>query len=718
MASRVPRIDMNPKKTNSKYYLKKAQHFCVEHNYPKAYEYFVHYFERLNDTSEVSSTVQAIFTKLVCKIATVLEETNNVEELLKCYLQTINLFPNNHVILNQLGAYMFKVGEIDIARRYLELSVKADQHFLPAERNLLHLRWHEIPRWHFRMMNDKQRNEAYEKAITLLINKGFKNVVDIGAGCGLLSLIASKGPEACCVAIEENKVLAKMCKDILADNNVGNVKVMNCHSTDINDPLDKCNLLVTETFDVALFGERVLESIHHALSTLKTEEDFKIVPARAKLYITGISSPELHSKYQYVPKQCLKRLHLDDICLSHREWEPYEAEYLTERNYEFVTETQQIFEVNFSDQQQVYNLLNGKGEHQLIQLKCKEGVIHALVLWFDLYLTEDIWITTNPTCDNCAKCWEQAIIYLDHSAHAKEGNMLTLAISMEDCKLNVTALNEEPVHECFKVSKDIISILNDQKLVDTYISIADSFADRQLDVIDFNTFPLVGLLLAKNGCQVYHMIKNEADRSFFEHILRVNSIPPESFLLLQEGARCIDLDLIKPNSLIVSDVINSDGYLDDDFVQKNEIAGMIYLPKTVKIVAMMVYAPYIDCCNKVDDQNTLGFKIAKFMNQYSGFEHPNIEKLIGEPRTKYTCFTLQDGVRRKPVTVVRTGFVNAVYCWYEIQYYDRIKFSTFASSHYKKTCFFMKDAKMVTNGDTVYIQIEVDSSVIKITGLP
>nr|CAI5853755.1 unnamed protein product [Callosobruchus analis] len=296
--------------------------------------------------------------------------------------------------------------------------------------------------------------------------------------------------------------------------------------------------------------------------------------------------------------------------------------------------------------------------------------------------------------------------------------MLTLAISMEDCKLNVTALNEEPVHECFKVSKDIISILNDQKLVDTYISIADSFADRQLDVIDFNTFPLVGLLLAKNGCQVYHMIKNEADRSFFEHILRVNSIPPESFLLLQEGARCIDLDLIKPNSLIVSDVINSDGYLDDDFVQKNEIAGMIYLPKTVKIVAMMVYAPYIDCCNKVDDQNTLGFKIAKFMNQYSGFEHPNIEKLIGEPRTKYTCFTLQDGVRRKPVTVVRTGFVNAVYCWYEIQYYDRIKFSTFASSHYKKTCFFMKDAKMVTNGDTVYIQIEVDSSVIKITGLP
>nr|CAH7747217.1 unnamed protein product [Callosobruchus chinensis] len=125
--------------------------------------------------------------------------------------------------------------------------------------------------------------------------------------------------------------------------------------------------------------------------------------------------------------------------------------------------------------------------------------------------------------------------------------------------------------------------------------------------------------------------------------------------MLQEGARCIDLDLVKPNSLIVSDVINSDGYLDDDFLQKNEIVGTIYLPKTVKIVAMMVYAPYIDCCNKVDDQNTLGFKIAKFMNQYSGFEHPNIEKFVGEPRTKYTYFTLEQGVRTKPVTAVKTG---------------------------------------------------------------
>nr|CAH7747219.1 unnamed protein product [Callosobruchus chinensis] len=245
-------------------------------------------------------------------------------------------------------------------------------------------------------------NREMRPMIRQLHHSLLKECCGHSSGCGLLSLIASKDPEACVVAVEENKVLAKMCKDILAENNVKNVKVMNCHSTDIKDPVDKCNLIVTETFDVALFGERVLESIHHALSTLKTEEDFKIVPARAKVYITGrISSPELHSKYQYIPKPCLERLQLDDICLSHREWEPYEAEYLTERKYD-----------KFSDQQQVYNLLNAKDEHQ---------------------------------------------------------------------------------------------------------------------VIDFNTFPLVGLLLAKKGCQVYHMINNEGDRTFLSTLFALTQYHQTDF---------------------------------------------------------------------------------------------------------------------------------------------------------------------------------------------
>lgn len=107
--SRVPRLGDGRKKTNSIInYLKKAKQCCVENDFPKAYEYFVNYFESLNDPAEATSAVKSIFTRIVCKIGHVLEETDNIEELLKCYLKAINLFPNNYVILNNLGAYMFK----------------------------------------------------------------------------------------------------------------------------------------------------------------------------------------------------------------------------------------------------------------------------------------------------------------------------------------------------------------------------------------------------------------------------------------------------------------------------------------------------------------------------------------------------------------------------------------------------------------------------------
>lgn len=131
------------------------------------------------------------------------------------------------------------MGEIDIARRYLELAYKASDNYLPAEKNLMIVKWHQIPRWHFRMLNDIERNISYEKAISSVMAKGYKNVVDIGAGCGLLSLLASRDPEASIVAYEENKSLYKMCYEVMKENNVKNVNVVNCYSTNVTG-MEKC----------------------------------------------------------------------------------------------------------------------------------------------------------------------------------------------------------------------------------------------------------------------------------------------------------------------------------------------------------------------------------------------------------------------------------------------------------------------------------------------
>lgn len=43
-----------------------------------------------------------------------------------------------------------------------------------------------VERWHFRMLNDKARNEAFRKAIIKKVRDGYRDVLDIGTGTGLL----------------------------------------------------------------------------------------------------------------------------------------------------------------------------------------------------------------------------------------------------------------------------------------------------------------------------------------------------------------------------------------------------------------------------------------------------------------------------------------------------------------------------------------------------
>lgn len=43
-----------------------------------------------------------------------------------------------------------------------------------------------VDRWHFKMLNDAQRNKAYRDAIVRALGQDVKLVLDIGCGTGLL----------------------------------------------------------------------------------------------------------------------------------------------------------------------------------------------------------------------------------------------------------------------------------------------------------------------------------------------------------------------------------------------------------------------------------------------------------------------------------------------------------------------------------------------------
>ncbi|XP_076252544.1 protein arginine N-methyltransferase 9-like isoform X1 [Rhynchophorus ferrugineus] len=725
--SRVPKIlsqiALKPNKMNSTFYLNKAKDCFKNNNYPDAYENFVNYFDSLDDPTTSTPAVQLGFTKLVCRIGLVLEEANDTEELLKVYLQALNLFPNNYIILNNLGGYLFKMGEIDIARRYLDMAVSYSKNYLPAEKNLMHCKWHQIPRWHFKMLNDKARNIAYSKAITNIIRQGFTNIVDIGTGCGLLSLIASQNPEVNVTAIEENKLLAKMCENIMKENERNNVKILNCNSTKLVDPPTPCNFLMTEIFDVAIFGERMLESLVHAHQVLITEKDrYKIVPCAAKLYASAIN---YRSPQAFRVVNQLQELNLKDMCIRQIDADPYDAEDLSTKDIDYMSEPVIVFDLDFYDFLELNDILNNEEYSKIIEIECyKGGSLTSLAVWFDLILDEETTITTDPRNDNRVNCWEQAVFHLVHPIDVVAGETIQFEVTVLENQLKFYQITKpNTCVACWLVSKEIVTFLNDAPLVNEILALTNKlkhpdfinqFPDPNKPIMDLMSFPLLGFILAATqGCQFYTTIKSESDFQyvdFFDHILRVNNIPQGKMIVVenklgQNTTMCGIHKYLKECRACLLDPISTDGSIHPTIGLKEKIIpdqpDIFMLPAKIVVKVVLIYSEKLETWNFVQDKNVFDFKISRFINEYSGCEHPNLENFVYEELSSPISFIVDDKdyvKKTQNVLITESGKVNGLYTWYELKYHGNIDFSTKESFYLKKTCYLMKH-KRVELGD-------------------
>lgn len=137
-------------------------------------------------------------------------------------------------------------------------------------------------------------------------------------------------------------------------------------------------------------------------------------------------------------------------------------------------------------------------------------------------------------------------------------------------------------------------------------------------VVDFNIFPLLGLLLAKNeNCSVYHALKNDCDKEFLQHVMALNNIPEESFTFLEEEIK-LGVNIGQKPSLYFFDTVSPDGSLENTFLRKRtEIISTINLPRVIKVNVQLIYSWYLEHCNRVRDENVFNFKIEKLMNEYT-----------------------------------------------------------------------------------------------------
>lgn len=209
-------------------------------------------------------------------------------------LETANkLHPNDLNTNILLGNVHRDLGQIDQAERYYRHATQIDPQHQGALMNLRRLMSVKIPYWHFEMLADSHRNDAYEQALRKVV-KPESLVLDIGTGSGLLSMMAARAGASTVVACEMHERLAQTAAEIVTLNGFADtIKVHNKKSTllQVGEELErKADVVVSEILDVGALGEGALPSIRHAAQQL-AKPDAKLIPARVKLWGQLIEIP-------------------------------------------------------------------------------------------------------------------------------------------------------------------------------------------------------------------------------------------------------------------------------------------------------------------------------------------------------------------------------------------------------------------------------------------
>ncbi|MGD1924948.1 MAG: 50S ribosomal protein L11 methyltransferase [Paracoccaceae bacterium] len=132
----------------------------------------------------------------------------------------------------------------------------------------------QVPNYHWQMVADAPRNAAYADAIADAVEPGM-TVLEIGAGSGLLAMIAARSGAEHVYTIEANPLMAQVAQECVARNGYADrVTVLPGHSTNMEIGKQipvSADVLIHEIFSADLLGEHVLPSVAHAKSELLTK---------------------------------------------------------------------------------------------------------------------------------------------------------------------------------------------------------------------------------------------------------------------------------------------------------------------------------------------------------------------------------------------------------------------------------------------------------------
>jgi len=397
------------------------------------------------------------------------------------------------------------------------------------------------------MLHDIDRNKKYYQAIMKMVSvmkaKNIPvNVMDIGTGTGLLSMMAATAGADTITACEAFPPIAECAKKVIKANGLAEkIKIVPKRSTEVllEDLPRKANLLVTELFDTELIGEGAIWSYKDALSRYM-EEDCYAVPARACIYFQAVQSKLLRSfndlQGTTLPKgDLLKIPESFSKCGGAPSLHDLQIDQL-EQELTFVSEPVKVFRFDFSKKE---GLIKNEYIEKKVTALC-DGNVDAFVMWWDLDMDIDgeIQISCAPKWCRPPEIdlpwrdhWMQAVYYPASPLPVSAGEQFSVHCSHDEYSLwfdTQCTENCRPVCTCglhIAFSRTRLAQLSHSKRNDIFFKSLKKHITGSTVCLVISDGSLLPIYASNLGAKkVFYLDSNSSCRKIIKEIIEKNNL--------------------------------------------------------------------------------------------------------------------------------------------------------------------------------------------------
>ena len=328
------------------------------------------------------------------------------------------------------------------------------------------------------MMRDEDRNRVYEKAILILLNKFAEEhgrapiVLDIGAGTGLLSMMAVRGGAEFALGVEMFDAMSTVAENVINSNDFGDkILIINAKSSEIEDLPVPADMLISELLDSALLGEGCLPShidaMERLMNPLETTDgsqdgvpDYtnRVLPYSGIVFGTLIESVEV--KHMHDSESIAlggEKLHKHRTppeialppCKGGIHLIPLHWAEVQQRGGRELSASVKLLHPNFTltTSTEVEEFSTPDHWYYTDITATSDGTVHGVLLWWNLYLlspqldpSRDCCYSTAPGVQNWQDHWQQTVCPLPEDIAVQQGDVLRVYAMHDQVQIQLHAI--------------------------------------------------------------------------------------------------------------------------------------------------------------------------------------------------------------------------------------------------------------------------------------